>query len=333
MLRDQRYPEVRNATDGGILAPYDVATWSLPLSMGVEVIESAQPLDASLEPLTGALWPTPQIDKSAKGHLIPAAADSAYTAINRLLADGKTVTRLAADAGEGRRGDIYLSAKDVKPSALREIADELHLPVIPVEQAPKTELLAVRGSRVGLFKPWVASMDEGWTRFVLENYEFPLESIANEEIRSGEFADQVDVLLFPDVDSSIIAKGKRDSGRYGRFSPPLPPQYSGGIDEWKSDGDVEDAKAAKKTKGGKLIKEWVENGGTVVALDSSSAYFIELFGLPVQQHPGEGFEGTLQLPGIDFEGPDEHRKPADLRNEPRGSHLFRELSGLPDPPP
>ncbi len=45
MLRPQRYPEVRNATDAGILEPYDVASWSLPLSMGVEVVEAMQPPD------------------------------------------------------------------------------------------------------------------------------------------------------------------------------------------------------------------------------------------------------------------------------------------------
>jgi len=283
MLRTQRYPEVRNATDAGILAPYDVATWSLPLSFGVEVVESAEPLRASLEPITGAVRPEALIDESAEGHLIPAAADSAYTAINRLLADGKAVSRLRSDFSVGQRGDIYLSSDDVRPSTLREIADELHLPVIPAGAVPDAGLLSVTANRVGLFKPWVASMDEGWTRFVLENYDFPLESIANEQIRSGAFTDLVEVLLFPDVDPSIIAKGKRDGrGRYNRMSPPLPPQYSGGIDEWNIDGENETADAAEKTRGGQRIKRWVESGGTVVALDSSSAYFIELFELPVR---------------------------------------------------
>ena len=78
MLRSQRYPEVKNATDAGILEPYDVASWSLPLSMGVEVVEATEPLGTSLEELTEADWPHPQIDENAAGHVIPAAADSAY---------------------------------------------------------------------------------------------------------------------------------------------------------------------------------------------------------------------------------------------------------------
>jgi hypothetical protein len=195
MLRPQRYPEVRNSTDGEILSPYDVASWSLPISMGVEIVEADEPITGTLETLAVPSWPSAQIDDDAAGHIIPAAADTAYTAINRLLAEGHDVHRLAADTPAGKRGDVYLRTHDVSPSVLTELAAELHLPVVPVPESPADEFLEIEPARVGLFKPWVASMDEGWTRFILENYEFPLVSIANEQIRSGEFADTVDVLL------------------------------------------------------------------------------------------------------------------------------------------
>ncbi|MDH3816388.1 MAG: M14 family metallopeptidase, partial [Acidobacteriota bacterium] len=152
MLQSQRYPEVRNATDAGILEPYDVASWSLPLSMGVEVVEALEPTETSLEELTEANWPRPQIDRKAAGHLVPAASDSAYTAINRLLAEGSEVHRLAADSKIGNRGDIYLPAASVDASALSEIADELHVPVVPLANTPDLEMLRVGSSRVGLFK-------------------------------------------------------------------------------------------------------------------------------------------------------------------------------------
>jgi hypothetical protein len=283
MLRPQRYPEVRNSSDGGILEPYDVASWSLPLSMGVEVIEASEPLEAALDPISEAVWPASRIDESAAGHLIPAGADSAYPAINRLLADGVAVHRLAVDTEIGNRGDIYLAADEVSASTLSGIADELHVPVIAVATAPDTEMLRVGRARVGLFKPWVANMDEGWTRFILEDYEFPLTTIPNEKIRSGEFTDEVDVLLFPDVSPSIISKGEPDRGsRSRRRWTPMPPKYSGGIDTApEADGDDKKKKDAKITKGSDHIKKWVEAGGTVVALDGSSQYFIDLFELPL----------------------------------------------------
>ncbi|MEJ2580860.1 MAG: M14 family zinc carboxypeptidase [Acidobacteriota bacterium] len=284
MLRSQRYPEVRNDTDAGILAPYDVASWSLPLAMGVEVVEATEPVNAALTSLTEPSWPQPNTDSTAAGHLIPAAADSAYQAINRLLADGKAVHRLDSDAAVGIRGDVYLSAEDIDASSLAEIVDDLHLPVTPVASVPEASLLRVEGMRVGLFKPWVASMDEGWTRFVLEDYEFPLTTLSNEMIRSGDFAEKVDVLLFPDISADIISKGEPEKGRRSsRRWAPMPPEYAGGIDSSPEAG-ADGEKKGERTdgiKGGKRIREWVEAGGTVVALESSSQYFIDLFELPV----------------------------------------------------
>jgi hypothetical protein len=300
MLRPQRYPEVRNATDAGILEPYDVASWSLPLSMGVEVVEASEPLPTALEPLTESNWPRPQIDETAAGHLIPAASDSAYPAINRLLAEGTGVYRFADDSEINHRGDIYISGEDVDSTKLAELADELHVPVVPLASAPSTEMLRVESARVGLFKPWVASMDEGWTRFVLEQYGFPLVNISNEQIRSGEFTDEVDVLLFPAVSPSIISQGEPAKGsRYRRWWTPRPPKYSGGIDTFPKTDDAAKKKKdeVKKTKGGERIKKWVEGGGTVVALDSSSQYFIDLFELPVSDVLAKVDHDDFNCPG------------------------------------
>jgi hypothetical protein len=298
MLRPQRYPEVKNSADAGILEPYDVASWSLPLAMGVDVVEAVQPLAGSLGSLTAAVWPQPEIDATAAGHVIAAGADSVYPAINRLLAKGVTVNRLVADTQYGHRGDVFLDSHTVDTSTLAAIAGELQVPVVPVADAPAAPMWKVGRERVGLFKPWVASIDEGWTRFLLEQYEFPFTSLTNEQIRSGEFTGAVDVLLFPDVEPSIIAGGKPDSGgSEGRFWSPLPPEYSGGIDDWKTEGDDTPAKAAGTIKGGTRIKEWVEGGGTVVALGASGEYFIGLFGLPVSNVLAEVPRDRFNCPG------------------------------------
>ena len=58
MLRAQRYPEVRPSVNGPIIEPYDVASWSLPLTMGVDVVESAEPVIGAFEPITSADWPS-----------------------------------------------------------------------------------------------------------------------------------------------------------------------------------------------------------------------------------------------------------------------------------
>jgi len=79
----------------------------------------------------------------------------------------------------------------------------------------------------------------------------------------------------------------------------MPPEYSGGIDTFPKTDDTAKKKKdeVKKTKGGERIKKWVKAGGTVVALDSSSQYFIDLFGLPVDDALAKVDRGDFNCPG------------------------------------
>jgi hypothetical protein len=74
----------------------------------------------------------------------------------------------------------------------------------------------------------------------------------------------VDVILVPAVGKDILERGEPGSADARRFWSPMPPPYAGGI------GD-----------GGEKLKKWVEEGGTLVALDESADYVIEVLGLPV----------------------------------------------------
>ncbi len=290
MLRPQRYPEVIPYEGGPIFPPYDVTSWSLPLAMGVEVQEATGPLPENLEPLAAAPWdeilagagmtaradhaaatapgssPTAAAASGAAGHLVSHAADSAFRLTNALLAAGHPVYWLREAPAGGRAGDIYIPAQGKAAAKVAALAAELRVPLRRLEARPGGPAWRLAPVRIGLYKPWVASMDEGWTRFVLEQYGFPYTSVANEAIRDGSFARKLDLLLLPDVDKDILAEGKpADEERARRFEP-LPPRYAGGLGE----------------EGGEHLKRWItEEGGTVVALDSSADYLISLLGLPV----------------------------------------------------
>ncbi|MDH3743723.1 MAG: M14 family metallopeptidase [Acidobacteriota bacterium] len=265
MLRPQRYPEVRPHKDGPIIPPYDVTSWSLPLSMGVEIVETSEPVTGDLSRIEEPLWPGGDVSPAEGGYVISHAADTAFTAINRLLESGRSVFWLSQAPSGGQVGDIYLPPHVIEVSELSRLSNELHLPIRGLEAEPEGRRWRLRPQRTGLYKPWRASMDEGWTRFLLESYEFPFLNLSNQQIEKGEF-EELDVLLFPDVGKSLIEKGEPESEDARRFAAKMPPEYSGGIG----------------VEGGDRIKTWVKAGGTVVALDSSSDYFIELFQLPVR---------------------------------------------------
>ena len=129
-----------------------------------------------------------------------------------MLADGRTITRIP------ETGDVWIDHATVDRPTIAALADELALPTIEVAEAPEATR-TIGAQRIGLFKPWVASMDEGWTRWVLEQYDFPMVNLSNEQIRSGEFTETVDVLLFPDVESTIISKGMPGDELLGSIRP------------------------------------------------------------------------------------------------------------------
>ncbi len=264
MLRPQRYPEVLPYVGGPVIPPYDATTWSLPISMGVAIAEAETPLEAQMSRIDAPDWPGGAVSPGRGGYLIPHSADSVFQAMNRLLKEGKTLYWLSQAPSGGSVGDIYLPANQISPEALSLLSSELHVPVRPLDAPPTGEAYRTQLARVGLYKPWVASMDEGWTRWLLEQHGFSFTNLNNQQIKDGSFKNTVDVLLLPSVDKSTIADGK-PSGDRARFFTPLPSEYAGGIGK----------------EGGERLKQWVEQGGTVVALDSSADYLIDLLELPV----------------------------------------------------
>ena len=103
----------------------------------------------------------------------------------------------------------------------------------------------------------MSSADEGWTRWLFEQYEFPFTNIHDAEVRAGELGKRFDVLVIPAMSTDAIVNGHRQGT--------IPPQYVGGI----TDGGVRN------------IKKFVEEGGTLVLLNSGCLFAIDKLGVPV----------------------------------------------------
>ncbi|MCZ6832149.1 MAG: M14 family metallopeptidase [Acidobacteria bacterium] len=266
MLRPQRYPEVRAGSGGPILPPYDVTSWSLPLSMGVTVDAAGAPVTVATSPLSEPDWPGARLRPGAVGLRISHAAESIYPFMNRLLAAGHPVYWLRDRQENGAPGDVYVPSAGPAEGLLQALVDELHVPAHSLDTAPAGEALQLKPVSIGLYKPWVASIDEGWTRWLLEEYGFPYRNLSNADLRNGSFAEEVDLILLPDIEKDIMQEGRPADPERRRRTAPLPPEYAGGL------GD----------EGGENLRNWIlEKGGTVVALDSAADYLIELLDLPV----------------------------------------------------
>ncbi len=142
------------------------------------------------------------------------------------------------------------------PNLLEGVSTELV--GVPQKDLRLRGAIAVSPPRLGLYQPWTASMDEGWTRLVLDNFEFAYTSVHNAEIRAGNLRQRYDCLVLPSVSSSSIING--------RSVDTTEPQYVGGIG---SEGIV-------------TLQNFVQAGGTLVCIDRSCGLATGHFNIPVR---------------------------------------------------
>lgn len=113
------------------------------------------------------------------------------------------------------------------------------------------------GVLVGLYRSWVPSTDEGWTRWLFDRYEVPYATLHDATVRQGDLARRFTSIVLPSMDPEALMEG---------WAPgTMPAEYAGGLG---SDGVT-------------ALRDFVEEGGTLVALGHSSGWIAEQLGLPV----------------------------------------------------
>ena len=173
------------------------------------------------------------------------------------------------------------------------------VPVVSIYQAPRyRKLYPLSGiqwtntalsypiSRVGLYKSHVPSMDEGWTRWLFEKQSISRNhvrgqelsklaslSLSDKRIREGKLAGSYDAILFPDQSARTILNGHAKGT--------MPPEYTGGLGQ----------------EGVKALREFVDQGGTLVFLNRASEFAIEQFKLPVRNVVADVPEKEFFVPG------------------------------------
>jgi hypothetical protein len=272
LLTPQRYPETKLVPGKDIVRPYDVSAWTLPLMMGVTAERATLPADLApwqptrpSLPLDGAVFA-----------LAPGSPEAARLVNAGLRAGAARVARTALSAGgrEWPAGTVFLDAAAASAAAAQAVAGQSWAPVDAAPPAAEP----LRAPRVGLYKPWTASTDEGWTRFVLEQYGFEPRTLDNRTIRAGNLAASFDAIVLPDLAKEVIATGKRKTEEGAmRYSAEMPPEYAGGLDK----------------EGAAALKAFVEGGGTLVALASATEYAIEELSLPARNALGRTSEFSV----------------------------------------
>lgn len=219
LLERQVYPTDLLYPGGPPKRPYDVTAHTLPLLFGVDVQFVEKSPAGTLRKYKSAPFGR-NADLSKPTYL--ASDTDGWKAANAAWAKGQTVYRNAA-------GDFSFAS------------------------APG--FTAVKRPRVGLYKSWNANMDEGWTRWLLEDFGFAYTSLRNADVHAGNLRARFDSIILPDEIPNLLQSGPRAGS--------LPPEYMSGL------GD----------KGAEALKEFAAAGGTVICLNKSSSWAIDHLGV------------------------------------------------------
>jgi hypothetical protein len=278
IMEKQVYPDLRRFPGGPPIPPYDVAGYTLPLLMGVKRVAVATPFETPLRRIDEAKPPAGTVQSRA-GHayILGHESNDNLIAVNRLLAAGHDVYWSEQPVSVGSRkfaaGAMVIPVKAGIHSEMASIAEDLSLQVYATNSAVSGSGYKLTPLRLALYNPWGGNMDEGWCKWLFDQYEFPYTEVRNAEIRAGDLKNRYDVIVFADQNEESIIDGIPEGS--------IPPQYAGGIGQ----------------EGVANLGTFVKAGGTLVTLSSASALPIKAFGLPVVNTLEEMSDEEFFCPG------------------------------------
>jgi hypothetical protein len=155
---------------------------------------------------------------------------------------------------------------------IADIAKSLRVPTAGVPRALASGNL-VRPPRIGLYHGWGGNMDEGWTRWVLEQFEFPYTSVFDRDVRAGNLRAKFDVILLPDATYEQMLNGLPVGS--------MPDAYTGGM----------------TAAGISHLYQFTAAGGTLVAMARAAELPLSAFGLAVQNVTAGAPDTDFYVPG------------------------------------
>jgi Zinc carboxypeptidase len=275
--------------DGTPIRPYDMSTDTMDEFMGVRADPLDEPVDmTNLKKLTGPVEPAGKVTEGSAGYVIDGRLNHGFKAVNELLAAGASVSRVDQAQPGLRAGDFIVA----KGAAVAPIAKETGVSFNALNTAPKSGTThEVKKLRIGLRQRYSGgNIDEGWTRWLVEDFKFPYTSLMDKDIKAGNLIDKYDVIVIPDDSTAMIAGagvaapaaagGGGRGGRGGGAAPAAAPAGGRGGGEFGGATNYPpEYRAGIGAEGVAALKEFVNKGGTLVALGGASDFAIEQFSL------------------------------------------------------
>ncbi len=259
LLEKQTYPDQYRYSGGPPVPPYDLTGWTLPMQMAVEVQRIDTTFTARAQLVQGEYRIAEEkVPNDAEyGYILSNRENLSALAVNRILKMGGNVA-IASDSTEHILPGYFIieNGNEIR-TVLEDIAKTRGLVFRGLSTKPAVNVKRLSPIKLGIYKSWMANMDEGWTRWVLEQFEFDLDTLHNTDIQTADLS-VYDAIIIPSQRAVSILHGYPEGF--------MPARFTGGIE-----------------LGGTIaLDNYVSQGGILIGFDAASDFLIEQFGLPVR---------------------------------------------------
>jgi len=215
MFEPQDHPDDFPYPGASPTAPYDSAGWTLAFQMGVEFDRVLDALEGPFITVSSAAATPGEITGPPRpaGYLFSHRQNSSFIVVNRLLAAGQDVYWLK-DRTIGfpnGTGAMYVAAGPATQLLVQAAAADLGVSFVGVATPPAGAAAKLRPVRLGLWDRYGGSVDSGWTRWLLERFEFPFERVFARTLDAGHLSARYDVIVLPD-DAVPSRLSRREDG-------------------------------------------------------------------------------------------------------------------------
>ena len=290
--------------NGAPIRPYDLATHTMNEFMGVQVDAKDFAVKGDFTVVSFPEKIETNVHKGTNGYIIDGRENNAFKAVSLLIDKGVKVKRLDEKFNGYKPGDFIVEKGS--ESVISQISDETGIDFMALNEKPNVKIHQVERGRTGLFQRYNGgNMDEGWTRLCLENFSLPYQTLMGAEVKKGDLNKKYDVIIIPDDSKSGITGIYPKNAR--RVPEKYPEKYTSGIGK----------------NGGKILKEFVKNGGTLVAFGGSFEYVVEEFGLKVRNIASGIPSKEFFCPGSTIKTHFDNTHPAAYGMPDKGLVMFR----------
>lgn len=270
------YPE-------SVMRPYDITAWTLPYQMGVRV-DKIENLPDHLERIVEneLQWPvTINFAIDAPFLALDSRSNDSYRFVQELLNAGMPVWRITRDfpamPGGVKPGWFVVEADDWIRDNINSLMHNYSFAVKSMYMVDSIAVQPLRPVKLAILETCAGNIDQGWTKFVLDSFSFPYESLSGCKLKFADLAQNYDALILPSISARSLMWGERTRP----YTPLVQTENTAGLG----------------VRGLENLQSYVRAGGTLISFGEAAKSIATLFELNMKNviHPFNGFSAPGSL--------------------------------------